>query len=91
LALFEASARISSRGYRFDPRESIPIQEALRIQTMGSAYAGFQEKEIGSIEEGKAADLAVWDRDFYAIPADQIKGAKAETTISKGKIIFNSS
>jgi len=91
LALFEALARITRRGYSFDQRESISIQEALRIQTMGSAYAGFQEKEIGSIEKGKSADIAVWDRDFYAIPADQIKGAKAEVTILRGKIIFKSS
>jgi|GEM_PF-6144234 len=39
--------------------EGISIREVLRIQTMGSAYAGFQEREIGSIEKGKLADMVV--------------------------------
>ena len=55
---------------------------------MGSAYAGFQERELGSIQRGKLADMVVWDRDFYAISADEIKEAKAELSILEGKIIY---
>jgi predicted amidohydrolase YtcJ len=49
----------------------------------------FLEKKIGSIEVGKYADLAVWDRDFYAIPSDRIKDAKCLMTIFDGKIVFD--
>jgi len=62
----------------------------LRAQTMGGAYAGFQEKEIGSIEKGKEADMVVWDRDFYTIPQDEIRNVKAEVTMVKGKIVHKS-
>jgi predicted amidohydrolase YtcJ len=87
VALWEAGARITKDGYLFDPAESISIQEVLRVQTMGSAYSGFQEKEIGSIEKGKLADMVVWNRDFYTIPKDQIKDVKAILTIVGGKIV----
>jgi predicted amidohydrolase YtcJ len=88
VALWEAGARVSYKGYRFSPTEGISIQEALRIQTMGSAYAGFQERELGSIQRGKLADMVVWDKDFYAISADEIKEAKAELSILEGKIVY---
>ncbi len=87
VALWEAGARITKDGYLFDSAESISIQEVLRVQTMGSAYSGFQEKEIGSIEKGKLADMVVWNRDFYTIPKDQIKDVKAILTIVGGKIV----
>ena len=68
--------------------ESIPIQDALRIQTIGSAFAGFQENEIGSIEKGRLADMVIWERDFYTAPPDKIKDMKAETTILGGRIVY---
>jgi hypothetical protein len=55
---------------------------------MGSAYAGFQEREIGSIEKGKLADLVVWDKDIYAVQVDEIRDLKAEATIVGGKVIY---
>jgi len=87
LALWQAGARITRGGYCYDNEESISIREALRMQTMGSAYAAFQEKELGSIEKGKLADMAVWNHDFYTIPKDQIKDVKAILTIVGGKIV----
>ena len=57
---------------------------------MGSAYAGYQENEIGSIEKGKKADMVIWDKDFYAIPQDEIPKVKAEVTMVGGKIVYRS-
>jgi predicted amidohydrolase YtcJ len=86
IALWQAGTRTTRGGYRYDNEESISIREALRVQTMGSAYAAFQEKELGSIEKGKLADMVVWDKDFYTISIDQIKDVKALLTIVGGKI-----
>jgi predicted amidohydrolase YtcJ len=58
------------------------------MQTMGSAYAAFQEREIGSLEVGKRADMVVWDRDYYTIPKDEIKDAKALMTFVEGKMVY---
>jgi hypothetical protein len=88
-ALWQAVARVSKGGKRFAPSESISIKEALRLQTMGSAFAAFQERDLGSLEEGKLADMVVWDRDFLTIPVDDIRSAKAYKTIVGGKIMFS--
>ena len=44
IALWQASKRTTKSGFRLDSSESVSIQEALKMQTMGSAYAGFQGK-----------------------------------------------
>lgn len=88
-ALWQAVARVSKGGRRFSSKESISIGEALRLQTMGGAYAAFQENDLGSLEEGKLADIVVWDRDFLTIPTEDICNAKACTTIMGGKVVFS--
>lgn len=88
VALWQATARVTEKGHRFTASESIPIKSALRCQTMGSAYAAFQEREIGSIERGKLADLVIWDKDIYAVKVDEIRDLKAEATIVGGKVVY---
>ena len=36
------------------------------------------------------ADIAIWDRDLYAIPADQIKELKCLMTLVDGEIVYSS-
>ncbi|PKL81459.1 MAG: amidohydrolase, partial [Ignavibacteriae bacterium HGW-Ignavibacteriae-3] len=48
----------------------------------------FQEKEIGSLEKGKLADMVIWDKDYYAVPTDEIKDVKALMTFVGGKIVY---
>ena len=64
------------------------VHDALRAVTIWAARQMFLEKKIGSIEVGKYADLAVWDRDFYSVPTEQIKDAKCLMTIFNGKVVF---
>ena len=73
----------------FGRAESVDVHDALRAVTIWAAHQMFLEKKIGSIEVGKYADLAVWDRDFYAIPSDRINDAKCLMTIFDGKIVFD--
>jgi predicted amidohydrolase YtcJ len=88
IALWQAIKRTTKNGVHLDSSESISIQEALKMQTMGSAYSGFQEREIGSIEKGKLADMVVWDNDYYSAATDQIKDVKALVTFMGGKIVY---
>jgi predicted amidohydrolase YtcJ len=87
VALCAAATRTTRKGYVFDSCESISVKQALRIQTMGGAFAGFQEREIGSIEKGKLADMVVWDRDLPASKADKIEEAKPLLTLLGGKVV----
>jgi len=72
----------------FGTSEAVDIKTALRSYTTWAAHQMFQEDRIGSIEPGKSADLAVWDRDPYAIPTDDLKNLRCEMTLLAGRIVF---
>ena len=73
----------------FGRGESVDVHAALRAVTIWAARQMFLETKIGSIEPGKYADLAVWDRDFYSVPTSEIKDAKCLMTIFDGKVVFD--
>jgi predicted amidohydrolase YtcJ len=50
----------------------------------------FLEDKIGSIEVGKYADIAVWNKDMYTIPTDEIKDLECQMTLLGGKIVYKS-
>ncbi|OYD14227.1 hypothetical protein CH333_08525 [candidate division WOR-3 bacterium JGI_Cruoil_03_44_89] len=71
------------RGAVEHPTEGIPIHDALKMYTINSAYAGFDEKLIGSIKEGKRADLVV----LSGAPPD----LKVDVTILNGEVVYKRS
>lgn len=73
----------------FGTKETVDIKTALRAQTIWAAHQMFLEDRIGSIEVGKDADIAVWDRDMYSVPPDDLKDLKAELTLVQGKVVFH--
>ena len=73
----------------FGRAESVDVHAALRAVTIWAARQMFLEKKVGSIEVGKYADLAVWDRDFYSVPTAEIKDAKCVMTLFGGKVVFD--
>ena len=75
-------------GDPFGRKESVDVKTALRAQTIWAARQMFLETKIGSIEPGKYADLAVWDRDFYAVATAQIKDAKCLMTLFDDKVVY---
>ena len=78
-------------GDPFGRAESVDVHTALRAVTIWAARQMFLEKKTGSIEVGKYADLAVWDRHFYSVPTAAIKDAKCLMTIFNGKVVFDAS
>ena len=72
----------------FGTAEAIDIHTALRAYTSWAARQLFLEDRIGSLEPGKDADLAVWDRDLYSVPADQLKDLKCQLTLLRGKQVY---
>jgi hypothetical protein len=73
----------------FGSDQKITVAEAIEGYTMGSAYAGFQEQDRGSLTPGKLADFVVLSRDILD-PAqrDHIAEAAVLTTIVGGKIVY---
>jgi predicted amidohydrolase YtcJ len=72
----------------FGTAEAVDVRTALRSYTIWAAHAVFLDDRIGSIEVGKEADLAVWDRDLYTVPAAALKDMKAELTLVKSKVVY---
>lgn len=70
------------------PEQRIGVEDALRAYTVNNAFAGFEERDKGTLEVGKLADITVLDRDLLSIPADEIKAAKVLYTIVNGRIVF---
>jgi predicted amidohydrolase YtcJ len=58
-------------GPALTPQQRVTLQDMLEAYTINGARAAFVEDELGSIAEGKRADLVVLDRDpFATAPAD---------------------
>lgn len=72
----------------FGTAESVDVHAALRAVTIEAARQMFLERKVGSLEPGKYADLAVWDRDPYAVPTAQLKDMRCEMTVFNGRVVF---
>jgi len=72
----------------FGTAEAIDIHIALRSYTAWGARQMFLENKIGSLEVGKRADIAVWDRDLYSVPTDQIENMKCLMTLLDGEVVY---
>jgi predicted amidohydrolase YtcJ len=74
----------------FGTAESVDIRTALRSYTAWGARQLFLEDRIGSLEIGKEADIAVWDRDMYTVPSRELRNLKCTMTLLHGQVVFDS-
>lgn len=89
--IWSAVARETLLGTWGDPfgrAESVDVRTALRAVTIWAARQMFLEQKIGSIEVGKYADLAVWDRDPYTVATAALKDMRCLMTLFNGKIVY---
>ncbi len=71
------------------PSEAITREQAVVAYTLTSAYAEFAEKDKGSLEPGKLADLAVLSQDIFTIPVQALPAIESVLTMVGGKIIYD--
>lgn len=69
--------------------ESITREEAIVAYTRTSAYAEFQEKDKGSLEVGKLADLAVLSQDVFSVPSSELPKTESVLTLVGGKTVYD--
>jgi predicted amidohydrolase YtcJ len=89
VGLYAATTRKTVTGRVLGASERISIQEALRSYTIGGAFATGQERQRGSIEPGKFADLVVLERDPLAMSPEELKVVKPLATMLGGRIVFD--
>lgn len=70
------------------PEETVDLPTMLAAYTINGAYVNFQERETGSLEVGKAADLIVLDRNLFAISPLELHRAKVLLTLLEGQEVY---
>jgi predicted amidohydrolase YtcJ len=75
-------------GTTYVPEERITVTDAIRAYTRGSAFAAFSDNQVGTLEAGKLADLAVLSQDIFTVPLESIGKTRVVTTMVGGKIVF---
>ena len=89
IALQSMVTRKSSGGLEIGPEQKVSVMEALRIYTMGSAYASFEEGIKGSLEPGKLADFVVVSEDPTRVAPERLKDIRALKTVVGGKVVYD--
>ena len=89
LAIRTMATRLSAGGEVLGPEQRVSAREAIRIYTMGSAYAAFEEGIKGSIEPGKLADFVILSGDPTKVPPAEIHDIVVEKTYVDGREVYS--
>jgi predicted amidohydrolase YtcJ len=88
MALQSEVTRTDIKGTVWGANQKISVEEAIRVGTLNGAYASYEEKEKGSIEAGKLADLVVLGRDPLKEDPTALVTIPVERTMVGGKWVF---
>jgi len=72
----------------WNPAERVDLATMISMYTINAAYQHHSEKETGSIEVGKLADLTILNRNLFTIPAGEIHAVRVQRTLLDGKTVF---
>jgi predicted amidohydrolase YtcJ len=87
-AIYQAETRKGEGGEVLNASQDVPRESMLYAYTINAARVMRQEKVIGSIEPGKAADFALVDRDVLTVPAEQMRDTKVLATMVAGEWVY---
>ena len=81
-----AVTRETASGRIQGEEERIAIEDAMYAITLGAAYTLHMDDEIGSLETGKRADLAILEEDPFLVNPNELKDIKVWGTMQAGRI-----
>lgn len=88
IAMSIGMTRIAEDGDYLNKKEAIDRETAFKAYTVNAAQALGREKEIGTLEVGKKADMIVLDRDIFTVSPEQLAETKVVWTIFNGKKVY---
>ena len=77
-----------SGGAPWHPGEAVTRAQALACYTQGSAFNEFAETEKGRLAPGMLADFVVLDRDWFALPEQELLAPRVLRTVVGGQEVF---
>jgi predicted amidohydrolase YtcJ len=72
------------------PAERVSLEQAIEAYTRGAAVAGAREKDEGSLEPGKLADVIIVSQDLFKVDANRIRQTEVLLTMVGGKVVYES-
>ena len=91
IEFYAAVARKDLAGFSapdWHAEQTLSRAEALKLFTSSAAWARFAEKDLGTIEVGKRADLSGFSADLMTVPVEAIPKAHAVLTVVDGKVVY---
>ena len=85
---YAAVTRKTKSGEAFYPAQCMTREEAIYSYTMANALAAFEDKEKGSLEPGKLADIVMLSNNLITCKEEEIKKTKVRLTIVGGKVKY---
>ena len=89
--IYQAVTRVGNLGIQPEPwmmNEAITAEDALRIVTIGGAYANFQDDILGSLTPGKLADMVILSDNPLTVSSQEINNIKVSMTMIDGKVEY---
>jgi predicted amidohydrolase YtcJ len=91
VALYALVTRKNNLGHTIAPGQAISREEALHAYIAAGTWLTREERIKGTLELGKLADMVVLDRDYFAVPDEEIKEIQVEMTIVGGEVVWERS
>jgi predicted amidohydrolase YtcJ len=88
MAIHALVNRTTKAGRPIGRSQRVSVLEALRLYTVNAAYQQLDEDRLGSIEEGKIADMVVLGRDILTVPPEEIIDIPVDLTIVEGRVVY---
>ncbi len=84
-----AMDRRTSTGRKLNADEAESFLDALHTHTLSSAYAAFDDDDLGSLSPGKHADFVIWDHDLRKIRKSKDAAALSpQATYLAGEAVY---
>jgi predicted amidohydrolase YtcJ len=89
LHMYYATTGRNARGELINDGQQISRQEVLRLYTADNGWFLREEDTLGSIEAGKLADLVALNRNYFTVPAEDLKRIRSVLTVVGGGIVHD--
>ncbi len=88
IGLRDSVCRVTPSGKKFGPSECLKAEQAIALYNREAAYFSFEERERGTLIEGKVADLVVLDRNPLEVAPEKISDCHVKMTVVGGEIVY---